>query len=168
MNSTLRTFVVPRRPTLASGAYRTIEDSPAGEEERLIWLMGQEDRLRDEIKHGRECLDQARKRLAEQRTILEEWPRYEYRCGVDCLLELTETLQAQRRVERFLRGWLRRREEQMALVSRELERHAEQQTTARLNAEVERGAKEASNALPFLTGVKPEQAAARCSKSLAA
>jgi hypothetical protein len=100
--------------------------------------------------------------------MLEDWPKYEYRCGVDCLPELTETLQVQRRVERFLRGWLRRREEQMALVSSELGRHADQQTPARLNAEVERGAKEASKALPFLTSVKPEQAAARCSKSLAA
>ena len=168
MNPTLKTFIPPRPPASASGASQAGESAPATRDERLRWLLGQEDRLRDEIQRGRECLDQASKRSAEQRAMLEEWPMYEYRCGVDCLPGLTTTLHIHRRVERFLRGWLRRREEQMAMVSRELERHADQATVARLNAEVKRSADNAPAALPFLIGVKPEPNATRCTERVAA
>jgi hypothetical protein len=81
-------------------------------------LLGQEDLLREEITRGKECLAQAQKELAESRMLLEEWPAYEERCGRNCLPCLTDSVSGKRRIERFLTGWLKRRQEQLAAVDK--------------------------------------------------
>src|SRR5512140_206114 len=63
--------------------------------------------LRDDIQRGKECLRQVQAQLAETRSRAEDWPMYERRCGENCLPDLTESIVVNRRVERFLAGWLK-------------------------------------------------------------
>lgn len=87
-------------------------------------LLGEQDLLREEIRRGKECLLQTQSELAESRSQLEEWPAYERRCGGHCLPRLTESVAANRRVERFLNGWLKRRQNQLAAVNEAIARYA--------------------------------------------
>jgi hypothetical protein len=87
-------------------------------------LLGQQDLLREEIRRGRECLKHAQAGLAESRRQLEEWPTYEKRCLQECLPSLIESVLANRRVERFLTGWLKRREHQLAAAGDAIVRFA--------------------------------------------
>ncbi len=87
-------------------------------EMRWNTLLGQQDLLQEEIRRGTECLAQVRAELAENRALLEEWPTYEKRCGRNCLPCLTEAVWGNRRIERFLTGWLRRRRSQLAAVEK--------------------------------------------------
>jgi hypothetical protein len=83
---------------------------------RLDKLHQDRENLRDDIKRGKECLDKAQQAVAESRVRLEEWRTYEQRCSLNCLPPLLESLLANRRVERFLKGWLRRQEKQLETV----------------------------------------------------
>lgn len=96
----------------------------AGPSEDLRWhgLLGQQDLLRDEIQRGNECLQQVRKRLAESRSVLEDWPSYEERCGVNALPGLTESVLINKRIERFLASWLNRRQKQLTQVDQAIQR----------------------------------------------
>src|SRR5258705_9312589 len=49
------------------------------------WLSRREI-LRDEIKRGKDCLEQVRHDLAATRARMEEWPAYERQCGKSPLL----------------------------------------------------------------------------------
>ena len=102
------------------GPAGNLKTQPTALELELRWntLLGQKDLLRDEITRGKESLAQAQKELAESRSRLEEWPTYEERCGARCLPCLTESVADNRRIERFLNGWLARREKQLAVVDR--------------------------------------------------
>lgn len=97
---------------------------PGTVQREMQWnaLLGQKDLLREDLKRGQECLNLARSELAENRSQLEEWPAYEGRCGGNCLPHLTESVAANRRVERFLTAWLRRRQDQLAAVEEALGR----------------------------------------------
>jgi hypothetical protein len=111
-----------REAALASNTPLTPE-SPAGLELEmgLNALVGQQDLLQDDIKRGRECLCKVQLELAERRASLEEWPTYEQRCGVSCLPHLTGAVVASRRIERFLKQWLGRRQKQLEEVERAIE-----------------------------------------------
>jgi len=87
------------------------------------WLLERE-MLREEIKRGRECLEQVQEDLAKTRAGLEDWARYERQCGQNPLFSSTESLGARERVEQFLPGWLSRREEQLRSLSVEMGRFA--------------------------------------------
>jgi hypothetical protein len=79
-------------------------------------LLGQQDLLREEIKRGEECLEQAQAKVAEAGAWLEEWPTYEKSCGRNCLPCLTESAWTGRRIQRFLTSWLKRRRLQLRSV----------------------------------------------------
>jgi hypothetical protein len=120
--------------TKTESSVRSVPGGPKGNPERqptaleleLRWntLLGQEDLLREEIARGKQCLAQARKELADSRSRLEEWPTYEDRCGVHCLPCLTESVARNRRIERFLNGWLARRKKQLTEVEEAVARLA--------------------------------------------
>ncbi len=104
----------------------THKKRPTALEVELRWnaLLGQQHLLQDEIKRGKECLAQAQTDLAQGRARLDEWPTYEQSCGGDCLPHLTEVVSANRRIERYLTAWLRRREGQLAVAERAIARFA--------------------------------------------
>ena len=83
-------------------------------------LQGEETLLRDQILRGKECLVQVQRELAERQDLLEEWPTYETRCGVNCLPQLTESVPRNERVERFLSDWVQRREARLVAVQEAL------------------------------------------------
>ncbi len=76
------------------------------------------EKLKSEIKRGKEYLEKVRAELAEIREILEEWPTYELRCGKNPLGHFKESVLVNERVIGFLTGWLARREKRLQKVSR--------------------------------------------------
>ena len=90
-------------------------------------LLGQQDLLLEEIKRGEECLEQALAELADTTSRLEEWPSYEKSCGRNCLPCLTELVSSNRRIERFLTGWLRRRRAQLDSVTEAIRQMSREQ-----------------------------------------
>ena len=84
------------------------------------WLL-QRELLREEIKRGRECLDQVREELRTLHLRLEDWPAYERECGKNPLFRFTQALSVNERVEKFLPNWLERRETQLKALSREMD-----------------------------------------------
>jgi hypothetical protein len=62
--------------------------------------------------------------LATLRSRLEEWPGYETVCGKNPLSEYMQTIAAKERIEQYLPVWLKRREEELHSLSREIERGA--------------------------------------------
>jgi hypothetical protein len=96
-------------------------------------LLGQQDLLRDEIKRGKECLAHAQTELAGSRSLLEDWPAYERRCGENCLPSLTESVSVNERIERFLTGWLQRRQRQLVTVDQAINLFARQHGSVHLH-----------------------------------
>jgi hypothetical protein len=84
------------------------------------WLV-QRELLRNEIKRGKELLEQTQRELAALRGRLEEWPGYERVCGKNPLLDYMQAIIAHERLEQFLPVWLQRRETQLRSLSRTLE-----------------------------------------------
>ena len=84
------------------------------------WLVEREV-LREEIKRGKECFEQVQEDLAATRASLEDWARYERQCGKNPLFSSTQSLDARERVEQFLPGWLSRREEQLRILTHEMQ-----------------------------------------------
>ena len=89
----------------------------AKNEEPSLELMGRWnaeqdrcERLRTEIKRGKEYLEQVKEDLAEQRARLEEWPAYERSCGQNPLAHYTQALMVNERIAAFLPDWLERHE----------------------------------------------------------
>ena len=133
-NSEKSNLVAPLRE--AQGALAR-EDWPeeVADEKRLAALALQEqwdawaiqrDRLRSEIKRGRECLETVQNEVVALRTHLEEWPAYERICGQNPLPEYMQSLAARERIEQFLPGWLKRREEQLQALACKMEQCARQ------------------------------------------
>jgi hypothetical protein len=116
--------VTPRVPELKAGARRKRSQEDLGVEMRWNALLGQHELLREEIRRGKECLKSTQAELAESRLQLEEWPAYEKRCGERSLPGLTESVMANRRMERFLTGWLKRREHRLAAATDAIDRFA--------------------------------------------
>jgi hypothetical protein len=95
------------------------EEPPTALALEMRWnaLLGQQDLLREEIKRGKESLRQAQTSLTERRSMLDEWPTYEKRCGTNCLPALTASVSADERIELFLTGWLERRQAELDTVT---------------------------------------------------
>jgi hypothetical protein len=89
------------------------------------WLA-QRELLREEIKRGKECLEQVRQELTALHARLEDWPAYERECGKSPLFRFTQALSVNERVQEFLPGWLERREGQLQALTREMEACARQ------------------------------------------
>jgi|ERR1051325_4435247 hypothetical protein len=81
-------------------------------------LLEQCERLRSELKRGKEYLAQIQHDLAEGRLSLEDWPAYERNCGQNPLAQLTKSVMLNERMEAFLTGWLERRESQLEALSK--------------------------------------------------
>ncbi len=64
--------------------------------------------------------------LAVLRGRLEDWPACERICGLNQLPEYMQSLAASERIEQFLPGWLKRREERLHALGRKMERCARQ------------------------------------------
>jgi hypothetical protein len=93
-------------------------------------LLGQQDLLREEIKSGQESLQQVQTILVQSQALLEDWPTYERRCGENCLPCLTELVASNKRIERFLNGWLKRRSQQLAEVDQAIKRFPRRNSSA--------------------------------------
>ena len=89
------------------------------------WLEERE-LLRGEIKRGKECLEQIKRDQAIARAGLEQWPEYEKVCGKNPLFQYTETLVINERIEKFLPDWLKRRQDRLDAIMREMEQCARQ------------------------------------------
>lgn len=131
-NSDNRNLVAPLRQAHAALG-ETARAELATEDKRKAALALQErwdrwfeqrEQLRSEIKRGRECLEQVQKELALLRARLEDWPSYERICGRNPLPESMQSILAKERVEEFLPGWLRRREDQLHALGRKMEQYA--------------------------------------------
>ncbi len=79
------------------------------------WFTERE-RLRLEIKRGRELLGQVQEELASLEPCLEKWPDYERVCGQNPLFDYMQSALSKRRVTEFLPGWLQRREEELNVL----------------------------------------------------
>ena len=84
------------------------------------------EQMRTEIKRGRELLEQVQNELAALRSRLEEWPGYETVCGKNPLCDYMQTIAAKERIEQYLPVWLKRREEELHSLNREIEYGASQ------------------------------------------
>jgi len=82
------------------------------------------DEMRLDIKRGKECLEQVQRELAALRGRLEEWRGYETICGTNPLHDYMQAIATKERVEQYLPGWLKRREEQLRALDRQLENYA--------------------------------------------
>jgi hypothetical protein len=89
------------------------------------WLA-QRERLCEEIKRGKECLEQVRRDLVITRAQLEEWPAYEWHCGKNPLPEFIQSISISERIEQFLPGWLRRQQARLNQLNRDIEACARQ------------------------------------------
>jgi len=89
------------------------------------WLVRRE-LLRNEIKRGKEVLDQVRQELAETREQIEEWPSFERICGKNPLMDYMQLLSGKERIEQFLPQWLERKESQLTGLDQQMERCAKE------------------------------------------
>ena len=129
-----KNLVEPLREVHA--AHTGLLASPAGSEERCraalalqekweSWLVRRE-LLRNDLKRGNELLQHTRQELAGLRSQLEEWTGYERICGKNPILSYMQSIAAQEQVEQFLPLWLKRREAELATLTRSLEECARQ------------------------------------------
>lgn len=81
------------------------------------------DETRLDIKRGKECLEQVQLELSALRARLEEWRGYETICGTNPLPDYLQAIATKERIEQFLPGWLKRREEQLRALDRQLENY---------------------------------------------
>ena len=94
------------------------------------------DRLRNEIKRGKEYLEQIQRELADHRARVEEWPAYENHCGKNPLQNALQLISVNERIAQFLPGWIRRREEKLAAAIREIDLLAKQTQVGFPKAEI--------------------------------
>lgn len=79
------------------------------------------ERLRNEINHGREYLLRVQNELRENRRLLEQWAQYEQTCSLQPLDHLVQSVWLKQSVEKFLTGWLQRRQQELAKLERKHE-----------------------------------------------
>lgn len=91
------------------------------------------DQMRMEIKRGWELLEQVQRELAVLRARLDEWAGYELVCGKNPLSDYMQTIAAKERIEQYLPIWLKRREEQLHALDRQMEHGALQTGTEELS-----------------------------------
>jgi hypothetical protein len=126
LNADETKLVPPLKEARASLSQKKETDGTSGESRRAAvalqeqwdsWLA-QREGLREGIKRGNECLDQARHDLAITRQQIEEWPAYEWHCGKNPLPEFIHSIWISERIEQFLPGWLLRQEEKLNALNR--------------------------------------------------
>jgi hypothetical protein len=132
LNFDARNLVAPLREARRTGQTQL---QPSTEENRRAalalqdqwnaWLTRRE-LLRGEIKRGKEFLHQVRQGLAAERTSLEDWAGYERICGKNPLPEYMHSICAKERIEQFLPNWLKRREQELHLLDRQMEHCAKE------------------------------------------
>jgi len=83
------------------------------------WLAEREI-LREEIKRGKECLERVREELEATRAQLDDWAAYERECGKNPLFHYVQSLWVNERIEKFLPGWLERRERKLSALRSEM------------------------------------------------
>jgi hypothetical protein len=93
------------------------------EEQWSSWFS-KRDQMRTEIKRGWELLEQVQRELAVLRARLDEWAGYEVVCGKNPLSEYMQAIAAKERIEQYLPAWLKRREEQLHALDRQMQHHA--------------------------------------------
>jgi len=84
-------------------------------------LQNHRSRLQKEIQRGKDYLETIRKELAESRRLMENWPTDERYCGRNPLPQIVQSMTVSERIEEFLPNWLKRREEKLAAITKELE-----------------------------------------------
>ena len=96
----------------------------SGLEEQRNSLFSKRDKMRSEIKRGWELLEQVQRELAVLRARLDEWAGYEVVCGKNPLSDYMQAIAAKERIEQYLPVWLKRREEQLQALDRQIEHNA--------------------------------------------
>jgi len=94
--------------------------------EQLDLWFTKRDQMRTEIKRGWELLEQVQRELAVLHARLDEWPGYELVCGKNPLPDYMQAIAAKERIEQYLPAWLKRREEQLDALDRQMEHCARQ------------------------------------------
>ena len=131
-NVEARDMVAPLREARAARA--SIKGSQADQkcadaialQEQWCASLERRELLQHDLKRGKECLDQVRTELASLRSRLEEWPTFERHCGVNPLADYVQEISAKERILEFLPHWIKRREQRLANLNRELEACARQ------------------------------------------
>ncbi len=129
-----KNLVAPLREVRAAQS-RLAAAPPASEESRRAaldlqekwegWLVHRE-LLRNDLKRGKELLEHTRNELVQLRAQLEDWTGYERVCGKNPIADYMQSIAAQERIEEFLPSWLKRRESELATLTRSLEECARQ------------------------------------------
>lgn len=86
--------------------------------------VSKRDQMRTEIKRGRELLEQVQCELVVLRARLDEWAGYEVVCGKNPLSDYMQAIAVKERIEQYLPVWLKRREEQLHALDRQMEHHS--------------------------------------------
>jgi hypothetical protein len=105
----------------------------AARDEQYSSWSAQRDQMRTEIKRGRELLEQVQRELALLRARLDDWARYEVVCGKNPLSEYMQAIAAKERIEQYLPVWLKRREEQLHALDRQMQHNAVRASVERLS-----------------------------------
>lgn len=94
-------------------------------EQRQRWITRRE-QMCNEIRRGREFLEQVQRELAVLRARMDEWPGYEVVCGKNPLSDYMQAIAARERIEEYLPVWVKRREDQLRALDQQIEHSARQ------------------------------------------
>ena len=103
------------------------------------------DSLRSEISRGKEYLLQVQNELRQNRELLERWSQYEVTCSLQPLDHLVQAVWLKSKVERFLIGWLDRKQKKLSMVQRKVEAMAANGRLPHVRASRRRSASEVTN-----------------------
>ena len=114
------------RTTMADGV--PFSEETAGKLQGALHLQKQwqawaaeRESLRKETQRGRQCMQETCRDLAALRTRLADWSNFELVCGYNPLPDLVQAIIVRERIEKFLPGWLERRETRLAAVTHKME-----------------------------------------------
>ena len=110
-----------KRDAIMSARPREKHQTETLPEQSDAWFA-KRDKMRSEIKRGRECLEQVKSELAALRARLDEWPGYELICGNNPMPDYMQAIAAKERIEQFLPGWLKDREAQLQALDLQIDR----------------------------------------------
>ena len=103
------------------------------------------DLLRGEISRGKEYLVQVQTELRQNRELLEQWSQYEVTCSLQPLDHLVQSVWLKSKVERFLIGWVDRKQKKLSIVQRKIEGMADNGRLPHVRASQRRTAREVTN-----------------------
>jgi hypothetical protein len=94
----------------------------AAQEQLAAWRdqCAKRDRLRHEIKRGKEVLADTRQQLDDRHARLDQWAVFERTCGPNGLESYMQSILALERIQHFLPTWVKRRENQLRVLEHQM------------------------------------------------